>query len=113
MSSCLSFAISRSKPFSAAAWVKILETFLRWFIRFIIIALILFVFLSDRERGILNVKRLAQETIEEDSEMPAAKMQPQPRRAASIAATSIFFICIIASNARLAAAGSGPDIALV
>src|ERR1700722_8351563 len=65
MSSCLSFAISRSKPFSAAAWVKILETFLRWFVRFIIIALILFVFLSDRERGILNVKRLAQETIEE------------------------------------------------
>ena len=38
------------------------------------------------------------------SEMHASKMQPQPRRAASIAAMSIFFICIIASNARLAAA---------
>ena len=34
------------------------------------------------------------------SEMHASKMQPQPRRAASIAAMSIFFICIIASNAR-------------
>ena len=30
-----------------------------------------------------------------------------PRRAASMAATSIFFIVIIASNARLAAARSG------
>jgi hypothetical protein len=29
-------------------------------------------------------------------------MQPQPRRAALIAAMSIFFISIIASNARLA-----------
>src|SRR5580765_4572439 len=37
----------------------------------------------------------------------------QPRRAASIAAMSIFFICIIASNARLAAAGSGSVIAFV
>ena len=35
----------------------------------------------------------------------------QPRRAASIAAMSIFFIDIIASNARLAAAGSGSEIA--
>ena len=39
-------------------------------------------------------------------EMYASKMQPQPRRAASIAAMSIFFICIIASKARLAAAVS-------
>src|SRR4029079_11910105 len=38
---------------------------------------------------------------------------PQPRRAASIAAMSIFFICIIASNARLAAAGSESVIAFV
>src|SRR5216117_1046941 len=38
---------------------------------------------------------------------------PQPRRAASIAAMSIFFICIIASNARLAAATSGSVIAFV
>ena len=37
----------------------------------------------------------------------------QPRRAASIAATSIFLIVIIASNARLAAAGSGSVIASV
>ena len=41
------------------------------------------------------------------------RLQLQPRRAASIAAMSIFFICIIASNARLAAAGSGSVIALV
>src|SRR5690242_20668194 len=34
-----------------------------------------------------------------------------PRIAASIAATSIFVICIIASNARLATAGSGLVIA--
>ena len=34
-------------------------------------------------------------------------------RAASIAAMSIFFICIIASNARFAAAGSGSVIAFV
>ena len=40
-------------------------------------------------------------------------MQFQPRRAASIAAMSIFVICIIASNARLAAAGSGSVIAFV
>jgi len=40
-------------------------------------------------------------------------MQPQPRRAASIAAMSMFFICIIASNARLAAAVSGSVIAFV
>jgi hypothetical protein len=40
-------------------------------------------------------------------------MQPQPRRAASIAAMSIFFICIIASNARLAEAGSGSVTAWV
>jgi len=39
--------------------------------------------------------------------------QLQPRRAASIAAMSIFFICIIASNARLAAAVSGSVIAFV
>src|SRR4051812_47773909 len=38
---------------------------------------------------------------------------PQPRRAASMAATSIFFIVIIASNARLAAALSGPKTACV
>jgi hypothetical protein len=37
----------------------------------------------------------------------------QPWRAASMAAMSIFFICIIASNARLAAAGSGSMIASV
>src|SRR6266404_7300601 len=37
----------------------------------------------------------------------------QPRRAASIAAMSILFICIIASNARLAAARSGSVTALV
>jgi hypothetical protein len=36
-----------------------------------------------------------------------------PRRAASIFATSIFFIFIIASNARLAAARSGSLIACV
>ena len=35
----------------------------------------------------------------------------QARRAASIAAMSIFCIVIIASNARLAAAGLGSDIA--
>src|SRR5262250_613691 len=40
-------------------------------------------------------------------------MRPQPRRAASIAATSIFFICIIASNARSATAGSGSVITFV
>lgn len=33
-------------------------------------------------------------------------LHAQPRRAASMAATSIFFICIIASKARLAAARS-------
>ena len=38
---------------------------------------------------------------------------PQPRRAASMAATSIFSICIIASKARLAAARSGSAIASV
>ena len=37
----------------------------------------------------------------------------QPRHAASSAAMSIFFICIIASNARLATAGSGSVIAFV
>src|SRR5947209_8425376 len=47
------------------------------------------------------------------SEIHASKMRPQPRHAASIAAMSIFFICIIASNARLAAAGSGPKTAFV
>ncbi len=41
------------------------------------------------------------------------RLQPQPRRAASIAAMSIFFICIIASNARLAAAVSGSVTAFV
>src|SRR5688572_20578303 len=41
------------------------------------------------------------------------RLQLQPRRAASIAAMSIFFISIIASNARLAAAESGSVIALV
>jgi hypothetical protein len=40
-------------------------------------------------------------------------MQPQPRRAALIAAMSIFFISIIASNARLAAAVSGSVTALL
>gem|GEM_PF-2758581 len=34
-------------------------------------------------------------------------MQIQPQRAASIAATSIFFMCSIASNVRLATTGSG------
>ena len=38
---------------------------------------------------------------------------PQPRSAASIAPMSIFVISIIASNARLAAAGSRPAMALV
>jgi hypothetical protein len=37
----------------------------------------------------------------------------QRLRVASIAATSIFFICIIASNARLATAGSGSVKAFV
>src|SRR5262245_22609953 len=37
----------------------------------------------------------------------ASTTQSQPRRTASIAAMSIFFICIIASNARFAAAGAG------
>src|SRR5437868_66476 len=41
------------------------------------------------------------------------KKHSQPRRAASIAAMSIFFICIIASKARFAAAGSGSVIACV
>src|ERR1043165_1417914 len=41
------------------------------------------------------------------------RLQRQPRRAASMAAMSIFFISIIASNARLATAGSGSVIALV
>src|SRR5262249_33281295 len=45
--------------------------------------------------------------------MHASKRQPQPWGAASIAAMSIFFICIIASNARLAAAGSGSAMAFV
>jgi hypothetical protein len=45
--------------------------------------------------------------------MHGSKMQSQPRRAASIAAMSIFFICIIASNARFADAGSGSVIAFV
>ena len=40
-------------------------------------------------------------------------LQPQPRRAASIAAMSIFFICIIASKARLATAGSESVTAFV
>jgi len=39
--------------------------------------------------------------------------EPQPRRAASIAAMSIFFIPIIAANARWATAGSGSEIAVV
>src|SRR6185312_17535916 len=37
----------------------------------------------------------------------------QPRRAASIAATSIFVISIMASNARLATAGSGSVTAAI
>lgn len=37
-----------------------------------------------------------------------APMHRQPRHAASMAATSIFFFCIIASNALLATAGSAP-----
>src|SRR5512143_1411170 len=41
------------------------------------------------------------------------RLHLQPRRAASIAAMSIFFISIIASKARLAAAGSESVIALV
>jgi hypothetical protein len=44
-------------------------------------------------------------------EIHASKLQPQPRRAASMVAMSIFFISIIASNARLAAAGSESVIA--
>jgi hypothetical protein len=40
-------------------------------------------------------------------------LQLLPQRAASIAAMSIFLISIIASNARLAVAGSGSFIALV
>ena len=40
-------------------------------------------------------------------------MRPQPRSAASIAATSIFFIRIIASNAHPVAAGSGSIAARV
>src|SRR5262245_53748185 len=47
------------------------------------------------------------------SEMRDSWTRPQPRRAASIAAMSIFFICIIASNARLAAAVSGSVTAFV
>ena len=43
----------------------------------------------------------------------ASLLRPYPRRAASIAAISIFCICIIASNARLARAGSGSLIASV
>ena len=43
----------------------------------------------------------------------SSRFLPQPRRAASIAAMSIFRICIIASNARLAAARSGSVIALL
>lgn len=39
--------------------------------------------------------------------------RPHPRRAASMAAMSILRICIIASNARLAAAGSGSVMAAV
>jgi hypothetical protein len=38
---------------------------------------------------------------------PGRRSEPQPRRAFSIAATSIFVIVIIASKARLAAARSG------
>jgi len=40
-------------------------------------------------------------------------VEDQPRRAASMAAMSIFVISIIASKARLAAAGSGSAIAAV
>src|SRR5690606_19965633 len=40
-------------------------------------------------------------------------LRPQPRRAASIAAMSIFLICSMASNARLATAGSGSLIASI
>jgi len=43
----------------------------------------------------------------------ASRTHSQPRRAASIAAMSIFFIFIIASNARFATTGSGSAIALV
>ena len=43
----------------------------------------------------------------------AWQARPQPRRAASMAAMSIFVICIIASNARLAAAPQGSVIAYV
>lgn len=42
------------------------------------------------------------------AELDGARVQAQPRRAASIVAMSIFFIVIIASNARLEAAGRGP-----
>ena len=41
------------------------------------------------------------------------RFQPQPRRAASIAAMSILFISIMASNARFAAAESESVIAFV
>ena len=43
----------------------------------------------------------------------AGRRRSQPRRAASIAAMSIFRIVIIASKARLAAAGSGSAIASI
>jgi hypothetical protein len=55
----------------------------------------------------------AEATKESFGLMYESKMRSQPRRAASIAAMSIFFICIIASNARLAAARSGSVIAFV
>lgn len=47
--------------------------------------------------------------IERNVRSPAS----QPRRAATIVAMSIFLIVIIASNARLAAAGSESEIASV
>src|SRR4051812_41129180 len=43
----------------------------------------------------------------------ASTPPPHPRLAASIVAMSIFFIVIIASNARFAAAGLGSVMALV
>src|SRR6185312_830037 len=57
--------------------------------------------------------RAAPRMLSDGDGPPFSKMQPQPRRAASIAAMSIFCISIIASNARLATAGSGSVTAWV
>jgi hypothetical protein len=50
--------------------------------------------------------RAAQRTVR-NRLLPRLAREPQPRIAASIVAMSIFFIVIIASNARLAMARSG------